>query len=606
MADEAQPQLRYDFAYTDGSTYARVARLLSRLAEPGLVVDLGCGPGVLSLALEGTGHHYLGIDIDAEAVAAAQERGIDATELDLSDLEAATGSIVTLVAGRRVSAVTMLDVVEHLPDPDRVLGAVARLIDVLAEEGQAPVLAVSIPNVTHADLGAKLITGRWDVTEVGLLDETHVSLFDEDRVNDVMGRAGFIEIGSEDNIHDRTEQEFPLDHPAIGQVTVLSTFLRSLRRCAGRGAETYQFVRCYRRAESAEREELVAAAAPRPSGRPDDPALGFAGPFLSVIMRTQGQRASLVDALTSLAAQTDPDIEVLVMVHHHDVAVAEEISRMVEAFEPGFAARVDVVQVVGGGRSRPLNAALKRVRGRYVALLDDDDVAVANWVEVFRAGAEQAPGTIVRAPCVLQWTEQRSPGPDVVTGFEAPYPLTFDYLDHVRQNRSPPCSYALPVAAIRALGVEFDESLEACEDWKFLMQVARWTGVTDTASVIEGPVMATSVYRRSRDGGGANGVVTDEEWSRYHQQVAISLASEPSLVPAGALLKIRHLYDGIDPAAMAVETMIPAGESGEIERRDEMIAALTNRVEALERSRVWRLTAPVRRLAALRGRLSRR
>jgi hypothetical protein len=43
----------------------------------------------------------------------------------------------------------------------------------------------------------------------------------------------------------------------------------------------------------------------------------------------------------------------------------------------------------------------------------------------------------------------------------------------------------------------------------------------------------------------------------------------------------------------------------EIEQRDEMIAALTNRVEALERSRAWRLTAPVRRLTALRSRLSR-
>jgi hypothetical protein len=62
-------------------------------------------------------------------------------------------------------------------------------------------------------------------------------------------------------------------------------------------------------------------------------------------------------------------------------------------------------------------------------------------------------------------------------------------------------------------------------------------------------------------------------------------------------------------------TRLPSGDNGarpeadlagEIERRDEMIAALTNRVEALERSRAWRLTAPVRRLTALRGRVSRR
>jgi hypothetical protein len=248
--------------------------------------------------------------------------------------------------------------------------------------------------------------------------------------------------------------------------------------------------------------------------------------------------------------------------------------------------------VVGGGRSRPLNEALRRATGRYLALLDDDDVAAAHWIESFRSAAEAGPGTVVRAPCVVQWTEQRSGVADVapVSGFEAAYPLNFDYLDHVRRNRSPPCSYAVPLGTVRSLAIWFDEDLDACEDWKFLMQVARWTGVTDvdtsgTAS------SATSIYRRSRDGGGADGVVGAERWARDHLAVARSLAEEASLVPAGALMKIRGLYEALEEA----------------ERRDEAaaaeIGALHHRIEALERSRFWRATAPLRRLAALRSRI---
>lgn len=580
-----RPELRYDFGYTANSTYARAARLVAHDAEPGLVVDLGCGVGVFGLALAEAGFDYLGLDLDADAVAAACERGIDAAVLDLSDIGAATAPIADRVNGRRVVAVSLLDVVEHLPEPDRTMEAVAGLVDSLATVDGPPLLVVSIPNVTHADLGAKLVTGRWDVTEVGLLDDTHITLFSEERLVDVMTRAGFVEVSADDNVHDRTEQEFPLDHPAIGRTTVLARFLRSLRRRAGGDAETYQFIRCYRRAGDAERDELTAALAPRATGRADDPARRHDGAFLSVVVRTRGDRASLIDALTSLAAQTDDDFEVLVMVHHDDPDVVARVQRSVDAFAVDFSARVRVVAVREGRRSRPLNAALVEASGRYLAMLDDDDVVTADWVERFRDGAEESPGTIVRAPCVLQWTERSAGGAVAVTGFEDPYPARFDYFDHVRRNRSPSCSYAVPLAAVRAFGVEFDEHLDACEDWKFLMDIARWTGVTD--AVGSDRPTATSIYRRSRDGGGSDGIIDTEHWARDHMAVAAHLAAEPSIVPAGSLLKIRQLYETI-------------------EQREAEIVALANRVDALERSRVWKLTAPARRLAGLRSKLSRR
>lgn len=591
---DGEPELRYDFEFTWHSTYGKAATLLQDHAAPGLVVDLGCGPGVFSRPLGELGFGYVGFDADHDALAAAGARGIEVAPIDLTDFDAAIIRIVDVVGDRPVRAVSLLDTIEHLAHPDLVLDGIGRLLDALTVGGEpAPLLLVSIPNVAHVDLGAKLVTGRWDVTRVGLLDDTHITLFTEQRIHDVTTRAGFVEVGANDNIFDRTEQDFPVDHPALARATTLSRFLRALRRRSAPADETYQFIRCYRRVDADERERRCAELPARPTGRPDDPSQSCDGPFCSVIVRTQGGRSSLVDALTSLAAQSDRDLEVLLMVHHDEVAVHESVRELVELFEPSFVEQVQTVHVVGGGRSRPLNEALRRATGRYLAILDDDDVVTAHWIESFRSAAEAGPGTVVRAPCVVQWTERRSGVADVapVSGFEAVHPSTFDYLDHVRRNRSPQCSYALPLGTVRALGIWFDEDLEACEDWKFLMQVARWTGVTDV-DLAAGPESVTSIYRRSRDGEGADGAVGGDRWAHDHMAVAHFLAEEASLVPAGALMKVRGLYEAIEEA----------------ERREAAaaaeIGALRHRIASLEQSRFWRMTSPLRWLAAQRSRVS--
>jgi SAM-dependent methyltransferase len=590
-----EPELRYEFEFTWDSTYGKAATLLEQHAPLGLVVDLGCGPGVFSYPLHELGFGYVGFDADHLALASAAKRGLEVAPIDLLDFDATIGRVLEAVGERSVSAVSLLDTIEHLADPDQVLAGVARLLDALSRGDTSPLLLVSIPNVTHVDLGAKLISGRWDVTRVGLLDDTHITLFAEHRVHDVLTRAGFVELGANDTVFYRTEQDFPSDHPALANGAVLSQFLRRLRRHSGPAAETYQFIRCYRRSDLDEHHRLVAQLPPRPTGRPDDPAAASAPRFCSVVVRTQGARSSLIDALVSLAAQIDRDIEVKLMVHHDDPGVYRDVVALVEMFEPAFAACVEVVHVVGGGRSRPLNEALRRVEGRYLAILDDDDVVTAHWIESFRAAAQAGPGTVVRAPCLVQWTEQGTGLAEItpVSGFEDPYPPTFDYLDHVRRNRSPSCCYAVPLGAVRALDIWFDEELEVCEDWKFLMQVAAWTGVTDVDLEVR-PAAVTSIYRRSRDGGGADGAVESERWGRDKQAVALALAEGPALVPAGALVKIRGFYDAIDEA----------------ERREaasaEEIAALRHRIDSLERSRFWRITAPVRHVAALRGRISAR
>ncbi len=516
--------LRYDFEFSWESTYARAARLIATTAPVGRVLDVGAGVGELGAAVARFGFDYLGGDVDRANVEAINARGRVGFDLDLLDDPVTTvRATIERWPGEPIVAVAALDVIEHLPDPDVALASIGRIVDAVSD-GTPPLLVVSIPNVAHYDLAAKLLLGRWDVTEVGLLDSTHVALFDERRLEQAF--AGWQEIGRSDVVIERTEQRFPEDLPAFG-ATTLHEHLRSLRERASPSAATYQFVRAYRRRLTDTPVDRSAPAGP--------------APFLSVLTRTLGDRETLLDVLTSLAAQHDPDYELHVLVNNPDVTVIDRIRAMVAGFDPVFADRVTVHQVSAAGRTPPLNTGLDAARGEYVVVLDDDDLVTTDWVGAFKRLAATAPGRVLRAGIVVQWVEAR-PGGDgqlvPVSGFEAPYPAELDVLDTIRANRSPSCSYAVPMGLVRSLGLRFDESQRVAEDWKFQLSAVLIAGAASTPEI-------TSVYRRASAGGSA-AAESERVWIEDLGRVIDDLDREPTLLPAGSLRRIHQLYERIE------------------------------------------------------------
>ncbi|MFO1186414.1 MAG: methyltransferase domain-containing protein [Alphaproteobacteria bacterium] len=78
-----------------------------------------------------------------------------------------------------------LDVLEHLVDPWRVVGA---LHGQLAPGG---VIVASIPNVQHHSVVRALMTGGWRYDpEGGLLDETHLRFFTRSTAIELMTSSG--------------------------------------------------------------------------------------------------------------------------------------------------------------------------------------------------------------------------------------------------------------------------------------------------------------------------------------------------------------------------------------------------------------------------------
>jgi SAM-dependent methyltransferase len=128
------------------------------------VLEVGCGSGQLGRLLRGRGHHVTGIELIPEMAERAR-RWLD--HVVMADVE----SDGFPFPPASFDALVFADVLEHLVDPWRVL---CEAVEVLADDG---VVVASIPNVQNIDILRRLLSGRWDYRERGILDFGHLRFF---------------------------------------------------------------------------------------------------------------------------------------------------------------------------------------------------------------------------------------------------------------------------------------------------------------------------------------------------------------------------------------------------------------------------------------------
>jgi hypothetical protein len=561
-------------------------------------------------------------------VADVVSRGLEGHVIDLAMSDGLADKLVELLEGRPVGAVILLDIIEHLPDPSALLGALTELSALLAADGRhAPVLVTSIPNVAHFDLAAKLVGGRWDVTPSGLLDRTHLQMFTERRIDAEFGRFGWQECGRDDVVLEHSDQWFPLDHPFLVEGGLVHDYLQSLRAAADDNMTINQFVRAYRRVPSWSPSDRRSPLPVPEAATARGPAIDY--PFLSVLTRSQGTRPSmLAEALTCLAAQTLEDIEVVVLVPGDDPGALQSSEAVVRSFEEGFVARVRVEQVRSDSRSAALNAGLELAHGRYVAFLDEGDLVTGDWAQRFAEGAEGAPGKLVRSVCDVRHVrrparEEEAMGavPVTLTKPLAEFGERFDAISHLAVNTTPLSSVALPRSLVTELHLRLDEQLAVGEDWDFLVRAALVVGVEDTGHV-------TSIHQRWADEAAAT-TVPSELWESAHAKMLSSLDAAPLLLPPGSATELaflagdaslarkheaqraeleRALNEARVALAEAQETLRFSlrGESAQTESLLLQIEQLQRRARLAEQAReevlaseFWRVTAPLRALVTL-------
>jgi SAM-dependent methyltransferase len=143
------------------------------------VLEVGCGAGHVTRHLVANGNAVVGVEIDAQAAAKAQQFAERVVVADLDQVELAKA-----VGDDHFDVVVLSDVLEHLREPLVTLRAAA---DLLAPNGY---LVVSIPNVGHIDLRLAHLEGRWDYHDTGLLDRTHLRFFTRRSMRQLVRDAG--------------------------------------------------------------------------------------------------------------------------------------------------------------------------------------------------------------------------------------------------------------------------------------------------------------------------------------------------------------------------------------------------------------------------------
>jgi SAM-dependent methyltransferase len=493
-----------------------------------VLLDLGCGFGTVAASCAEIGLDYLGVGAEPDGLEDLAKQGFSTARVDLSESAGLVERLEEVLAGRQLAAITALEVIERLARPAELLAVLA---DLANRHAGAP-LVVSAANVSHFDLAAKLLSGRWDVTPAGLLDERHLSHFAPGRLEAELSRAGWKEVKADDFVVRRSDQHFPETLTALSAGTPLHDFLLEVREQSAPGALVDQFVRAYL---PAARSQLTAAQLPG-SQAPGEPA---PVPFLSVIVRTQGRRlVTLEDNLTSLAAQTNRDIEVVICCHDTADSDYAAVVEVMERLPRWLVERTRAIRVEGGGRAHPLAVGVAEASGRYVAFLDDDDLAFSHWVEEFAELAKLHPGAVVRAGCATHSIDEESW--ECGTGYcqigptTTPYPLEFDLVAHLVGNRTPNCSVAVPRSCFTDLGVSFDDELPVLEDWDMLLSASLLCGVVSTPEV-------TSLYRRWKRGYASHIEHREEQWELTTWSIRGRFDAKPLLVPPGTVSRLTQM-----------------------------------------------------------------
>ena len=564
------PAGTYDNAFQADNVYGHALDLLvrHRLRGPaeGIHLDIGCGYGRIAEPLVAAlGLKYVGCDADPAGLQSLRERGFETHQVLLGGEEETYAALLKCIDGRPLVSVTILDTLEHLPDTSATMRALRRL-----SQGGALVV-LSAPNAAHFDIGAKLLLGRLDITDVGILDHTHMQTFSATVLDRELRAAGLYPFDTFNTRVAIADQHFPADHSLLTESTEIGGLLRSLRRSMdAEHADVLQLIRICTSGPVSSEPAYVKAYVPENR------------PFLTAVIRTRGRRIhTLRETLVCLNGQTDRDIEILVVGHRLDPAAIKAVERVLDDQPEEMRERTRLIRVEDGNRTRPLNVGFAEARGRYIAILDDDDIPMGNWVETFRILDRQAPGRLLRTACVRQSvrsiTVQAQAGLRAEGPPERGYDRHFDLLEHLRINHSPPICLAFPRGAFHDLGIRFDETMTTTEDWDYLLRVAVLLGV-------ESSTECTGVYRWWVEGESSRSEHAQAEWDRNYQAIIRKMDVSPLLLPAGSAARLRELMMGRD---LPVEHLHPRQRGEKIQSQLAIVAPTATIQRVSIARRVW-------------------
>lgn len=155
--------------------------------QPMRMLDVGCGAGMLGRDLleRSPGAHVTGVEPDPELAALARDQMTEVIEGRIDE----ASTLLQIAAHAPYDLILCADVLEHLAQPDVVLGQLASF---LSPGGR---LITSLPNIRHVSTFVSLgLLGTWPSRSRGIHDRTHLRFFARPNILQLGREAGLVPI----------------------------------------------------------------------------------------------------------------------------------------------------------------------------------------------------------------------------------------------------------------------------------------------------------------------------------------------------------------------------------------------------------------------------
>jgi len=198
------------------STRLDVMNLLPEWSD--IILEVGCGSGNTLEYLKRIGkcNKTIGIEINQDAAHLAVTK---ADEVYIGNIE----TMIVPLEKNSCDAIICLDVLEHLYNPEKVLSHLTSLL----KPGGACI--ISLPNICNYRIIISMLLGKWNYTDEGLLDKTHIKFFSVKSSKELMNNPPLRVVEVKYNYNSIFRFIDRLTLGALSHILVYQTIIKSIK-----------------------------------------------------------------------------------------------------------------------------------------------------------------------------------------------------------------------------------------------------------------------------------------------------------------------------------------------------------------------------------------
>lgn len=144
------------------------------------ILDVGCGQGILGEIYRKNNNEYYGIEWANDVEGILKKRLTKYFKADVTDFK----KVAKLLGRNKFDIIIFADVLEHLYDPVTVVNFYKKY---LKDNGK---IYFSLPNIAVFNARIWLLLGKFNYTQVGTLDKTHIRFFTKDNIFKLLKVSG--------------------------------------------------------------------------------------------------------------------------------------------------------------------------------------------------------------------------------------------------------------------------------------------------------------------------------------------------------------------------------------------------------------------------------